>query len=63
MTDPIENNERYPNEPDTIPSRLDELTAHRRLEQREVHRAGWRRNLSILGVVIAVAVIVRMLAR
>lgn len=36
----------------TVPSRLDELTANSRLEQQERNAAGWRRNLTYLGVVL-----------
>ena len=40
----------------TVPSRLDELTANSRLEQQERNAAGWRRNLTYLGVVLAAVV-------
>jgi hypothetical protein len=38
---------RYDDEPDTVPSRLGELTLRSRLEREEQYRNGWRRNLSI----------------
>src|SRR4051812_30818677 len=46
----------YDDEPDTVPSRLGELTLRSRLEQEEQYRNGWRRNLSI-AVLLVVACI------
>lgn len=46
----------YDDEPDTVPSRLGELTLRSRLEQQEQYRNGWRRNLTIAVVVIACVV-------
>ena len=43
----------YDDEPDTVPSRLGELTLRSRLEREEQYRNGWRRNLTIALVVIA----------
>lgn len=46
----------YDDEPDTVPSRLGELTLRSRLDQQEQYRNGWRRNLTIALVVIACVV-------
>ncbi len=48
-------------EADTIPSRLDELTASSRLAEREQYAAGWRRNLLIAALVAVIAAIVALL--
>lgn len=37
---------RFAEELDSTPSRLDELTFHNRLEERAMRAAGWRRNLA-----------------
>lgn len=52
----------YDDEPDTVPSRLDALTLHSRLEQREQYRDGWRRNLSIVALVL-IALVMTFLLR
>ncbi|MGJ7490247.1 hypothetical protein [Variovorax sp. ZT4R33] len=54
---------RYDDEPDTVPSRLDALTLHSRLEQREQYRDGWRRNLSIIALVLIGALVLTFLLR
>ena len=43
---------------DTIPSRLDELTTRSRLEESQRNRAGWRRNLLLVGLAVLVAVLI-----
>ncbi|MDR6539690.1 hypothetical protein [Variovorax soli] len=48
----------HADELDTVPSRLDELTLHSRLEQREQHRKGWLRNLTIAAVVTVVVMVI-----
>jgi hypothetical protein len=49
--------QRYDDEPDTVPSRLGELTLRSRLEQQEQYRSGWRRNLTIAVLLVAVCVL------
>lgn len=49
---------RYDDEPDTVPSRLGELTLRSRLEQEEQYRSGWRRNLSIAVLLVVACVLV-----
>ena len=46
----------YDDEPDTVPSRLGELTLRSRLEREEQYRNGWRRNLSIAALVVIACV-------
>ena len=62
MNKRLDNHNRFAEEIDTIPSRLDELTSHRRLAEREQRRAGWRRNFSIFAAVVVLALIARWLA-
>ena len=50
-------NRFHADEPETGPSRLEELTLHGRLEQREHYRKGWLRNLTIGGLVAVIAFI------
>lgn len=54
---------RYDDEPDTVPSRLDALTLHSRLERREQYRNGWRRNLSIVALILIASALARYLLR
>lgn len=44
---------RFSAELDSEPSRLDELTFHSRLEERERRAAGWRRNLLYMALIVA----------
>lgn len=52
----------YDDEPDTVPSRLGELTLRSRLEQQEQYRNGWRRNLTIAALVV-IAVVAALVLR
>ena len=52
----------YDDEPDTVPSRLGELTLRSRLEQQEQSRNGWRRNLTIAALVV-IAVVAALVLR
>lgn len=60
MAKRFDTHNRFADEADTIPSRLDDLTLHRRLEERERRRAGWRRNLSIFAALIVAGLIAKM---
>jgi hypothetical protein len=62
MTKRYDTHNRFAEEADTIPSRLDELTVHRRVAEREQRRAGWRRNFAIFAAVVVVALVARMMA-
>lgn len=54
--------DQYDDEPDTVPSRLGELTLRSRLEQQEQYRNGWRRNLTIAALVV-IAVVAALVLR
>lgn len=54
--------DHYDDEPDTVPSRLGELTLRSRLEQQEQYRNGWRRNLTIAALVV-IAVVAALVLR
>jgi len=53
----------YDDEPDTVPSRLGELTLRSRLEQQEQYRNGWRRNLTIAALVVIACVVAALVLR
>ena len=53
----------YDDEPDTVPSRLGELTLRSRLEQQEQYRNGWRRNLTIAVLVVIACVVAALVLR
>ncbi|CAN7164250.1 hypothetical protein LJR290_000170 [Variovorax sp. LjRoot290] len=50
---------RFAAELDSAPSRLEDLTLHHRLEEREQRTSGWRRNMGVAALVV-VAVLVAM---
>lgn len=53
----------YDDEPDTVPSRLGELTLRSRLDQQEQYRDAWRRNLTIAALVVIACVIAALVLR
>lgn len=52
---------RHDDAPDTVPSRLGELTLRDRLERQEQYRSGWRRNLTIVALIVVACVVARYL--
>ena len=54
---------RHHDDPDTVPSRLGELTLRSRLERQEQYRNGWRRNLTIAMLIVAACVAAHYLLR
>ncbi|MGJ7521770.1 hypothetical protein ACSFA0_14890 [Variovorax sp. LT1P1] len=54
---------RHDDAPDTVPSRLGELSLRARLERQEQYRSGWRRNLTIAALIVAACAVARYLTR
>jgi hypothetical protein len=63
MAKRLNTHNRFAAELDSAPSRLDELTFHHRLEERERSATVWRRNLSFAALVIVVVAVVMFIAR
>lgn len=54
---------RHDDAPDTVPSRLGELTLRDRLDRQEQYRNGWRRNLTVAALIVIACVVARYLTR
>jgi hypothetical protein len=54
---------RFAAELDSAPSRLEDLTLHHRLEEREQSASGWRRNLSVAALLVVAVLVTMFIAR
>lgn len=57
MATRLSTRDRVAEEPDTEPTQLQELLQDRRRDERERNSAGWRRNLSLGALLVAVALV------
>ena len=57
MATRLSTRDRVAEDPDTEPTQLQELLQDRRRDERERNSAGWRRNLSLGALLVAVALV------